>query len=183
MRRFVEVHGGTDPGLSILCDATLTSLEERRRNYEQRQPTIIALVSIDAVERILQHGLAYGLPPDPALEQRCREAAVVEMERLAGLLDTPPMGYQVGLLRQGENTGSFRIMRQRDRSMLAVNPFRPGASLLRQTGIAIVTGAAEAVAAHQRVAEQLWKTSVKGEEGAGILRRLIAQNASGARAA
>ncbi len=177
MRRFVEVNGDQDPGLSILCESTLASLEERRRNYEQRQPTIIALVSVEAVERILHHGLAHGLPADPALERRCHDVAVAEMERLAGLLDTPPMGYQVGLLRQGENTGSFRIMRQRDRSMLAVNPFRPTASLLRQTGIAIVTGAAEAVAAHQRVAEQLWKTSVKGQEGATTLRRLIAKYA------
>ncbi len=183
MRRFVEVSGSQEPGLAILCESTLTALEERRRNYEQRQPTIIALVSVDAVERMVQNGLSHGLPPDPALERRCRDVAAAEIERLAGLLDTPPMGYQVGLLRQGENTGSFRIMRQRDRSMLAVNPFRPAASLLRQTGVAIVTGAAEAVAAHQRVAELLWKTSIKGQEGAAILRRLVSKHAPGAAAA
>ncbi len=182
MRRYVEVNVVQEPGLAILCESTLTSLEERRRNYEQRQPTIIALVSVEAVER-MQNGLAHGLPPDAALERRCREVAEAEIERLAGLLDTPPMGYQVGLLREGENTGSFRIMRQRDRSMLAVNPFRPAASLLRQTGIAIVTGAAEAVAAHQRVAEQLWKTSIKGQEAASILRRMLSERARGAAAA
>ena len=178
MHRYVEVHGAQDSSLAVLCQATLAALEERRRNYEQRQPTIIAIVSVDAVERILSRGIAFGLPTDPILERRCHDVAVAEMERLAGLLDTPPMGYQVGLLRDGENTGSFRIMRQRDRSMLAVNPFRPTAQLLSQTGIAIVTGAAEAVAAHQRVAEQLWKTSVKGQEGATILRRLIARYAT-----
>lgn len=174
MRRYVEIHADADPGLSILCDSTLASLEERRRNYEQRQPTIIALLSVDAMERMLNPALAHDLQVDSALERRCRDAAVAEVERLANLLDAPPMGFQVGLLRQGDNTGTFRIMRQRDRSMLAVNPFRPNPSLLRQTGIAIVTGAAEAVAAHQRVAEQLWKTSIKGAEGAAILRRLVA---------
>ncbi len=173
MRRYVDIHADQDPGLAILCDSTLTSLEERRRNYEQRQPTIIALVSVDAVERMLRPGIVQDLHADAALERRCRDAAVAEIERLANLLETPPMGFQVGLLRQNDNTGSFRIMRQRDRSMLAVNPFRPNPSLLRQTGIAIVTGAAEAVAAHQRVAEQLWKTSIKGAEGTSILRRLI----------
>ena len=177
MRRQVELHANSDPGLAILCDSTLTSLEERRRNYEQRQPTIIALISVDAVERMLSPAATHDLQADSALERRCRDAAVAEVERLMHLLEAPPMGFQVGLLRGGDNTGTFRIMRQRDRSMLAVNPFRPNPSLLRQTGIAIVTGGAEAVAAHQRVAEQLWKTSIKGNEGAAILRRLVAARA------
>ena len=56
-------------------------------------------------------------------------------------------------------------MRARDRASLAVNPFRPDTHPSAQTGVAMITGADEAVAAHQRVAEGSWREAIKGPAG------------------
>ncbi len=42
-----------------------------------------------------------------------------------------------------------------------------------QTGVAMITGADEAVATHQRVAEAMWRESVKGSVGATQIRRML----------
>jgi hypothetical protein len=41
----------------------------------------------------------------------------------------------------------------------------------------MITGADEAIAAHQRVAEATWRDAVKGPAGASRLRQLIGQTA------
>lgn len=41
------------------------------------------------------------------------------------------------------------------------------------TGVAGITAAEEAVAVHQRVAEVMWRDSLKGAEGAARLRHLV----------
>jgi hypothetical protein len=64
-------------------------------------------------------------------------------------------------------------MRARDRVSLAINPFRTGAHPSAQTGVAMITGADEAIAAHQRVAEASWREAVKGPAGATRLRQLL----------
>ena len=56
---------------------------------------------------------------------------------------------------------------------LAVNPFRPDTHPSAQTGVAMITGADEAIAAHQRVAEANWRDSLKGPAGAARLRSLV----------
>jgi hypothetical protein len=40
----------------------------------------------------------------------------------------------------------------------------------------MITGADEAITAHQRVAETSWREAVKGPSGAARLRQLIAQS-------
>lgn len=174
MRRFAAENEATDPSLPAMCEASIETLDGRRRAYQQRQPSVISMIAPESVVWLLRYGLFDGLRTDIALERRCRRVVLAEIERLADCLETPPMGTQLGLLRENENTGTFRLMRQRDRSMLAVNPFRASSGLLRQTGVAIVTAANEAVSAHQKVAESLWKTSVKGREAAGLLRNMVA---------
>ena len=42
-----------------------------------------------------------------------------------------------------------------------------------QTGVAMITGADEAIAAHQRVAEAMWRDAVKGPAGAARLREIM----------
>ncbi len=171
MRRLAALEGA-DPLLRAVCEATIDSLEARRAAFAARIPTVIAMVPIEEVQHMIQGGFHAGLPPDYAFETRCREVAHAEAERLASSLETPPLGTQVGLLRHGEYTGTFRLMRQRDRSMIAVNPFQ-ATGLLSQGGVAIVTGASEAITPHHRVAELLWKHSIKGAEAAALVRNLL----------
>ena len=43
-----------------------------------------------------------------------------------------------------------------------------------QSGVAMITGAEDAVAAHQRVAEIAWREAVKGSAAADRVRALVA---------
>jgi hypothetical protein len=86
------------------------------------------------------------------------------------------MGLQFGLLSGAEPTSAFGILRARDRASLAVNPFRPDTLPSAPNGVAMITGADEAIAAHQRVAEACWREAVKGPAGAAKLRQLIGTN-------
>ncbi len=72
------------------------------------------------------------------------------------------MGLQFGLLPPAEPSGSFKILRARDRATLAINPFRADSVPARAAGVAMITGADEAIAAHQRVAEAMWREALKG---------------------
>jgi hypothetical protein len=90
-------------------------------------------------------------------------------------MEAEPMGLQFGLLPAAEPTGAFKILRSRDRASLAVNPFRPDSNPAASLGVAMITGADEAVAAHQRVAEALWREALKGATGAARVRQLLAE--------
>ena len=84
------------------------------------------------------------------------------------------MGLQFGLLASNEAASGFSIFRTRDRATLAANPFHPDGLPSAQTGVAMITGADEAIAAHQRVAETSWREAIKGPAGAARLRELLA---------
>jgi hypothetical protein len=56
---------------------------------------------------------------------------------------------------------------------LAINPFRADAPPSGQTGVAMITGADDAIAAHQRIAEASWREALKGAAGASRLRELL----------
>ena len=79
-----------------------------------------------------------------------------------------------GLLSGAEPSSAFKIVRARDRVSLAINPFRPDTHPSAHTGVAMITGADEAIAAHQRVAEASWREAIKGPAGAARLRQLLA---------
>jgi hypothetical protein len=104
--------------------------------------------------------------------------AVTEVENMAALMETEPMGLQFGLLTTAEPSSAFKILRARDRVSLAINPFRPDTHPSAHTGVAMITGADEAIAAHQRVAEASWREALKGPAGAARLRQLIAAGVS-----
>ena len=115
------------------------------------------------------------LPLSEPLRRRCRQVAASEVENIATLMETEPMGVQFGVLPQTEPTSAFKILRARDRATLAINPFRPDGVPGVQTGVAMITGADEAIATHQRVAESMWRDAAKGGAGASAIRRLIPQ--------
>ena len=69
--------------------------------------------------------------------------------------------------------GDDQILRARDRVTLAVNPFSTDQHPSAQTGVAMITAADEAIAAHQRVAEANWREAIKGPAGAARIRQLL----------
>ncbi len=156
------------------AEQVLGILAERKRMFRMRRPSIIAMLSVGAIGRLLAHGVGQGMAKSEALRHRARAVARTELENIANLMEAEPMGLQFGLLPAGEPAGQFIILRSRDRAMLAINPFRSDSIPHLQAGVAMITGADEAIAAHQRVAEAMWRDAVKGKAGAQQLRELVA---------
>ena len=156
------------------AEQVLGILAERKRMYRMRRPSIIAMLSVGAIGRFLQQGVGQGTARSEQLRQRARAVARGEMENIANLMEAEPMGLQFGLLTSGEPSGQFQLLRSRDRAMLAINPFRSDTLPHAHAGVAMITGAEEAVAAHQRTAEGMWREAVRGPAAAHQLREIIA---------
>ncbi len=157
-----------------MAEQVLGILTARKRMYAMRRPGIIAMVSLPSVQRLLETGVAGGIELSDRVRRICRDVAVTEVDNMAALMETEPMGLQFGLLAGAEPTSAFKIFRARDRVSLAINSFRPDQHPSAHTGVAMITGADEAIAAHQRVAEATWRDALKGPAGANRLRQLIA---------
>ncbi|HTW28904.1 MAG TPA: helix-turn-helix transcriptional regulator [Acetobacteraceae bacterium] len=157
-----------------MAEQVLGIMTARRRMYAARRPGIIAMIPVSTLQRFLEVGLCGGAGLSERTTRICREAAAIEVEHVAGLMETEPMGLQFGLLTGPEPTGRFKILRTRDRASLAINPFRSDAHAAGQNGVAMVTGADEAVTAHQRVAEGCWREALKGAAAAARVRQLVA---------
>jgi len=155
------------------AEQVLNILAARKRMYSMRRPGIIAMVSLASVQRMLETGIAGGVAVSERVRTICRDVAIAEVENMARMMETEPMGLQFGLLIAAEPSSAFKILRARDRVSLAINPFRPDTHPSAHTGVAMITGADEAIAAHQRVAEASWRDAVKGPAGAARLRQLL----------
>lgn len=171
----VEQSEGDKAGLRAAIEQVQGIMAARKRMYGIRRPGIIAILSHARIQRLLEGGVASSCNVPEALRRRCRQVAAGEIEHIAKLMETEPMGLQFGVLPKAEPTTSFKILRARDRATLAINPFRPDGLPTIQTGVAMITGADEAVATHQRVAEQMWRECLKGAAGAAQIRRMLQQ--------
>jgi hypothetical protein len=134
------------------------------------------MVAATRLQHFLENGVAGSVPLSDRTRRMCRQVAVAEVENIASLMEAEPMGLQFGLLPMSEPSGSFKILRGRDRASLAVNPFRPDAHPAAASGVAMITGADEAIAAHQRVAEAQWREALKGAAAASRVRQILGNN-------
>lgn len=159
----------------VSTDQVLALLAARKRAYQQRKPGIIALISAQAAGRFIETGAMGNFALSDTLRARNKAVARAEMERIASQMETEPMGLQFGLLHVAEPTSEFVILRGRDRATLSVNPFYSDSMPLQQTGVAMITGADEAIVAHQRVAEALWRDALRGSAAAAAVRQMIAE--------
>jgi transcriptional regulator with XRE-family HTH domain len=165
--------GAERVAMRSMAEQVMGILSARKRMYGMRRPGIIAMISVSAVQRMLETGVAGGIAVSDRVRRNCRDVAVAEIENIATIMETEPMGLQFGLLTGAEPSSAFKIQRARDRVSLAINPFRPDAHPSAQTGVAMITGADEAITAHQRVAEACWREAIKGPAGGARLRQLI----------
>ena len=165
--------GSERMAMRSMAEQVLSILAARKRMYAMRRPGIIAMMALPAVQRLLETGIATGMPLSDRVRRICRDVAVTEVENMATLMETEPMGLQFGLLAGPQPSSAFKILRARDRVSLAINPFRSDTHPSAHTGVAMITGADEAIAAHQRVAEASWREAIKGPAGAMRLRQLL----------
>ena len=168
-----EQAGSDRVAMRSVAEQVLGILSARKRMYAMRRPGIIAMISLPVVQRLLEVGIVSGIAVSDRVRRICRDVAVSEVENIANLMETEPMGLQFGLLGGWEPSSAFTILRARDRVSLAINPFLTGAHPSAQTGVAMITGADEAITAHQRVAEASWREALKGPPGAARLRQLL----------
>jgi transcriptional regulator with XRE-family HTH domain len=155
------------------ADQVLNILNARKRIYQARRPSIIAILSAPTLSRMLELGVAGNVSTTERVRARCRQAALVEAENIATLMETEPMGVQLGLSYSGEPNGNFKLLRNRERAFLVINPFRLESHPTVPTGVALLTGAEEAILMHQRVAEQQWREARKGAAAAREVRAMI----------
>jgi len=146
----------------------------RKRMYAVRKPSIIGILTINSIQRFLAQGIAGQATVSDRLRNAAREVAWREMELIANLMESEPIGLQLGLMASGEPNGPFTLLRSRERATLAINPFQPDSLPNTQGGVAMITGAEDAVAAHQRVSEIAWREAIKGAAAAERVRALTA---------
>jgi transcriptional regulator with XRE-family HTH domain len=160
--------------LRAAADQVLGLQAARKRMYGQRRPSIIAIFPAGRLRAFLEGGVGAGIALGEPARRAAREAAAAEVEAIAGIMESEPIGLQFGFLQSGEPTGGFKILRARDRATLAVNPFQPDANPVGASGVAMITAAEEAIGPHQRMAETLWRESLKGAAAAAKVRQLVA---------
>ncbi len=148
-------------------------LIERKKMYAARKPSIIALFHISALRNFLDNGVAGALNLSDRTRQHCKQIARAEVKQVADLMAAEPIGIQFGLLDGPALSGGFKIMRGRDRAVLCINPFLHDTHPGLQAGVAMITSAEEAISVHQRTAESLWKSAVKGGAAADKIRQLL----------
>ena len=168
--------GGADRlAARAAAEQVLGILAARKRMYGIRRPSIIAMLPASRLRRFLEAGIAPGVVLSERTRRMCREVAASEVENIAKMMEAEPMGLQFGLLPIAEPTGAFAILRARDRATLMVNPFPSDTYPSAAPGVAMITAADEAIAAHQRVAESYWRDAVKGAAAAAALRKLVTE--------
>ena len=166
--------GGSERmAMRSMAEQVMGILAARKRMYAMRRPTIIAMISLPAVQRLIDVGIVTGMHVSERVRRICHDVALAEVENIATLMEAEPMGLQFGLMAGSPPSSFFKILRARDRVSLAINPFRTDTHPGGQTGVAMITGADEAIAAHQRVAESSWREAIKGPAGAARLRQMM----------
>lgn len=157
-------------------DELMPILQQRKEAYRKRQPGILNLISGAEIDRFLRNGLV-GRPdlPDEILRER-RDRARKEAAHLADLMEAEPIGVQIGVVPGALPHTSFQIFRQPDRRVLSLSPFRLGEQPNVHAGIAMITQAPEALALHEKAAEDMWRRALKGAAAAKLMRELMARH-------
>jgi transcriptional regulator with XRE-family HTH domain len=170
-----ELLGGDRASFRAQTDQLLNILAARKRLYAARRPSIIAILTVPSLTRFLEQGVAAAVPTGDRTRARCRQVAIAEAENIAALMEAEPMGVQLGLMAGADTNGNFKLMRNRERAFLCINPFRLEVHPSAQIGVSMITGAEEALTLHQRVAEAQWRDAIKGAAAAREVRAMVAK--------
>lgn len=144
-------------------------LAERRKLFEQKRPSILSLIGLRQIEQFVHHGLVgrLGLPPGVQLERKM--AARKEVAHIIEVLNSDPIGVQVGIVSDNLPSETFQIFEEPGSVHVAVSPFRLGEFPNVRTGIATITASPDAVVMYRGLIERLWAGAAKGRDGARVL--------------
>jgi len=149
-------------------------LRERKELYRRRKPAIVNMMSAFEVERFLDHGLVgrKGLPEEVLVKRK--ELARSEIEHFVNLIEEQPIGVQIGIVPDTLPHLGFQLIRQPDRKLLVMSPFRLGGEPNVRVGVAMITSAPDAIALHEEAVAEMWNRSLKGQAAADCLREMLA---------
>jgi transcriptional regulator with XRE-family HTH domain len=149
-------------------------LRERKAVYQRRRPTVVNLMSLREIERFLHHGLVgcEGLRQDVLAKRKALARA--EIEHFLTLIESPPMGVQIGVVTDTLPHLGFQVFRQPDRKILVLSPFRLGGEPNVRVGVAMITSAPDALSFHEDAIEDMWGRALKGHAAAVQIRAALA---------
>lgn len=153
----------------------LAVLQARKRTFREKKPLIVSLISTGDLERFLVHGLVGRYDLAQAVVRERRRMACKEAGHIIDVIQSQPMGIQIGLVQEPIPATSFQIFRQPDRSVLAISPYRLGEQPNIRLGVALITSAPEAMTLHENIADRLWNNSLKGEAAVKHIKGMIAK--------
>ena len=149
-------------------------LRERKHLYQQRKPAIVNLMSAFEIERFLDHGFVgrKGLPEDVLVQRKALARA--QVSHFVNLIESQPIGVQIGMVTDTLPHLGFQIFRQPDRKIVVMSPFRLGGEPNVRVGVAMITSAPDAIALHEQAVNEMWNRSLKGQAAADCLRDMLA---------
>jgi len=155
-------------------DAIIAILDERKKARKRRRLSVVNFVNVLEIERWLKLGVVgrFNLPPAELAQRRL--AARVEVEHLIGLIESEPMGVQIGLIEETLPNITFQLFRTAEKTLLGLSPFRLGGELPNvRSGIAMLTADEEPVRLYEEIADGLWRRALKGSDAGAVLRAAL----------
>ena len=182
LNQILEEHAaGTATDMQLAraeAEQLMNLMQARKKIYLARKPAVIAILTISSIQTFLAEGLAPTAQISASTREMARQVARDEMERIASLMESEPLGLQLGLMAKAELNGPFTLFRARERASLALNSFPSDSRPDIQSGVAMITNAEDAITAHQRASEQIWPEAIKGSAAARRVRDLIMETRS-----
>lgn len=156
------------------ADRLMHLLAKRKAAFARNRPALVNIVPVADIERYLTHGLG-GHPLLPAADRATRRlAARREVQRLAGLIASPPMGVQIVLTTQPLPTSGFQLLQlPHGRRVLATSPFRIVEPTNLHYGVAMISEDEEVLRLHETLAATLWASALKGAAASAEVARLL----------
>lgn len=155
-------------------DTAISILDDRKKARRARGLSVVNFVNLPEIERWLKIGVVgrFNLPSDELARRRL--AARIEVEHLMHLIESEPMGIQIGLIEETLPNLTFQLFRAPKGTLLGLSPFRLGGELPNlRTGIAMLTGDEQPVRLYEQLASNLWRRAYKGPRAIALLRSAV----------
>jgi transcriptional regulator with XRE-family HTH domain len=153
--------------------ALLETLQQRRAQARERSPSITCLFSLEELRRLLTLGLVGRLGLPAATVAKRKQAAQRQVMHLAKLMQTEPLGIQIGVVENIVPNVAFQLFYQPGGVVLGTSPFRIGELPNLDVGVAMITSAKEAVDLHVQLFDRLWNDCKRGTEGVRLLTSML----------
>jgi transcriptional regulator with XRE-family HTH domain len=160
--------------VALEIDAVISILDERKKARTRRGLSIVNLVNAPEIERLLKLGIVgrFNLPADELTKRRL--AARAEVEHLIRLIESEPMGVQIGVIEETLPHITFQLFRSSERTLLGLSPFRLGGELPNiRIGVATFTADEQPVRLYENLANDLWCRAHKGPAAVALLRAVL----------